>query len=100
MLSLIRDEIFEIALGPHAASTPTERILDIRRRTLETYNRFPPSVSIIEPGRPDDVEDYESSFSQILIQLEYLQNLFYVDRLLFNRHCHEEDLLGHPFNTI
>lgn len=64
---------------------------------METYRQFPRSVSNIDTRLQEDDEDHEYSFSRILIQLEYLQNLFYVDRLLFNRHCHEEDLLGVSF---
>ncbi|KAK5996606.1 hypothetical protein PT974_01943 [Cladobotryum mycophilum] len=68
MIALIRDELVEVALG-NGKQFPVEKLIELRSRELEIIEEFP------------------------VVQLEHLQNIFVVERLLLKRGGLEHDAL-------
>ncbi|KAF4448506.1 hypothetical protein F53441_8092 [Fusarium austroafricanum] len=80
-LAFIRDELLEIALS-NSAKITFESLSEIKARAERTYERFPAKL-IHQPEELDDPDcDTEKIYSRILVRLEHLQNLFFVERLL------------------
>ncbi|KAK9770088.1 putative Zn(2)-C6 fungal-type domain-containing protein [Seiridium cardinale] len=111
MLSMIKDEILEIALGPGASKTAPEYVVlvqshpvrtaqeltqdrNLRTRTTAIYNTFPQSISLPMSELKLSTVDPKVSFSRLLVRLEYSQNLFFIDRMLIKLGCSHGDLVG------
>ncbi|KAL7944055.1 fungal-specific transcription factor domain-containing protein [Trichoderma barbatum] len=81
MLSYVRDEILEIALQSMDYGGKTA-LVNLKRREMQIVAEFPPCI-LYQPG---DLTDPDVSgkdlFAKLLIWLEHLQNLFFIERLL------------------
>ncbi|KAI5456619.1 hypothetical protein BGZ63DRAFT_366340 [Mariannaea sp. PMI_226] len=81
MNALLREELLDIALGTKRNGT-LEQLQDIQRRQLHMVSQFPPSLAF----RPDDLAapdaDVDRLCKTVLLRLEHLQNLFFVQRLM------------------
>ncbi|KAI2466213.1 hypothetical protein F4781DRAFT_434677 [Annulohypoxylon bovei var. microspora] len=93
MIAHIREELFEIALANDQVA-PIETLLQLRARELQTVADFPTCLHF----NPLDLDDPEVSIdtlsSRSFIQLEHLQNMFFIERLLLrNGHEDKGDLL-------
>lgn len=81
MIAFIRDELLEVALslGSH---TTLAQLQDIKDRQISTMAEFP--IGLVY--RPEDVDNpdvhVQPLFSRMLVRLEHLQNLFFVERLM------------------
>ncbi|KAF4334864.1 hypothetical protein FBEOM_11288 [Fusarium beomiforme] len=80
-IAFIKDELLEIALANNVQVT-FESLTEIKARAERTYERFPANL-IHRPDELDDPDcDVQKVYSRILIRLEHMQNLFFVERLL------------------
>ncbi|KAM0571309.1 hypothetical protein ACHAP9_003410 [Verticillium nonalfalfae] len=98
-MASIRDEIMEIAMGN--GTTSIEALLNIKAQHLAIWASFP-DVLIL---KPDDIKDASlemaTLYSRIIIRLEYLQNLFFLERLLVRRgHNSSGELLSVSFDMV
>ncbi|OTA98882.1 hypothetical protein M426DRAFT_325631 [Hypoxylon sp. CI-4A] len=88
LIATIREELFQIALSAeHIASVET--LLQIRTRELQMVSGFPECLKF----NPDDLKNLEVPVmefgSRLFINLEHLQNMFFIERLLLR--CGHED---------
>ncbi|EHK18471.1 uncharacterized protein TRIVIDRAFT_125398, partial [Trichoderma virens Gv29-8] len=88
-LSYVRDEILEIALQSMDFGGKTA-LLNLKRREMQIVAEFPSCVLY----QPDDLNNPEVSgkdlYAKLLIWLEHLQNLFFIERLLSKEESEEE----------
>ncbi|OLN97269.1 hypothetical protein CCHL11_07721 [Colletotrichum chlorophyti] len=99
MLARIRDEIFEIALG-HGPVTPVEVLLEIKERQRRTVAEFPPIIGFREADVRDRDLDVSKLFVRLIIYLEHLQNMFFIERLLAKRGHDDGMLLSTSFEMV
>ncbi|PTB65653.1 N-terminal binuclear Zn cluster-containing/DNA binding domain-containing protein [Trichoderma citrinoviride] len=82
IVALIRDELVEIGIGKPRQKVASALLRDLKERQIEAVKEFPPSLAY----NPADIADPDANvnliFARILLQLEQLQNLFLVERLL------------------
>lgn len=74
---------------------------DLKARAYNLLSELPSALRY----RPDDVRDLSvpgpTLYTKVVVQLEHLQNLFFVDRLLVQRgHSHQADLLRISFEMV
>ncbi|CAJ2509314.1 Uu.00g143400.m01.CDS01 [Anthostomella pinea] len=99
MLAVIREEIFELALG-HAQATSIETLLEIRDREIQTFEAFPDFLHYHAGDLEDPAVVVGDLGSRTLLRLEHLQNLFFVERLLL-RHGHtQSDILAVSYELV
>ncbi|KAI0008837.1 hypothetical protein F4779DRAFT_641320 [Xylariaceae sp. FL0662B] len=101
MLASIREEVFQIALGKNAGLAINDTLVLLKKRELDTVSHFPRSLQ----HRLDDLVnsrlDIVVLYSRLVLQLEHLQNLFFIERLLL-RHGQMDggDLLAVSFEMV
>ncbi|GKT42411.1 sorbicillinoid biosynthetic cluster transcription factor sor4 [Colletotrichum spaethianum] len=99
MLAHIRDELFEIALG-HGPATPVETLLEIKERQLKTVAGFPPILAFREEDMQDRKIDVSTLYVQLIVHLEHLQNMFFIERMLAKRGHDDGALLSVSFEMV
>ncbi|KAK1243359.1 hypothetical protein MKX07_003987 [Trichoderma sp. CBMAI-0711] len=81
MLAYVRDEILEIALQS-MDSGGKSALLNLKKREMHIVASFPPCILY----QPQDVSNPDISgrdlYARLLVWLEHLQNLFFIERLL------------------
>ncbi|KAH0489918.1 hypothetical protein TgHK011_001409 [Trichoderma gracile] len=81
MLAYVRDEILEIALQS-MDSGGKSALLNLKRREMQIVASFPPCIVY----QPEDVSNPDipgrDLYARLLVWLEHLQNLFFIERLL------------------
>ncbi|KAF4981389.1 hypothetical protein FZEAL_2819 [Fusarium zealandicum] len=99
-IALIKDEILEIALESRARPT-LDDLLDIKARAEKIATLFPPSLIHRPEDLDDPDDDVETPYVKILVRLEQLQNLFFLERLLLRLgHVDESHLLIISFEMV
>ncbi|RYP10008.1 hypothetical protein DL764_000937 [Monosporascus ibericus] len=101
LIASIREEIFEVALGHNHRTPPVETLLEIKAREVKTLSEFP-SCLIYRPGDLADPSlDVVVLHHRLIIELENLQNMFFIERL-FIRHGREDtgNLLAVSFDMV
>ena len=96
-VALVRDEITEMALSKRMVVT-LDGLESIKTRALAAAENFPPSVMYDPDARDgDEVRQYTA----LVLRLGYLQNIFFVERLLL-RHGKPDagDLLMVSFDIV
>lgn len=80
--ALIRDEILEIALGGPNVHSSHEQLARLKERELRQTAQVPEVLV----WKPENIYDPSISpmelFGKIMIRLEHLQNMFFIERLL------------------
>ncbi|KAK2000425.1 fungal-specific transcription factor domain-containing protein [Colletotrichum falcatum] len=99
MLAHIRDEIFEIALG-HGPVTPVETLLEIKERQLRTMANLPQILVFQEEDVQDRKIEVPLICARLIVHLEHLQNMFFVERLLAKRGHDDGALLSVSFEMV
>ncbi|KAI1291192.1 hypothetical protein F5Y03DRAFT_400914 [Xylaria venustula] len=101
MLASIREEVFQIALGKSAGPETIHTLALLKERELKTVSQFPPSLQHNLDDLINSRFDIAVLYSRLVLQLEHLQNLFFLERLLL-RHgeADEGDLLTVSFEMI
>ncbi|OAA74181.1 Fungal transcriptional regulatory protein [Cordyceps fumosorosea ARSEF 2679] len=81
MMALIRDEVIELTMS-NGRNPSLEYLMDLKDRQYTLVSEFPVSLRY----DPQDLEaphvDIHGLYMKIITQLEHLQNLFFIDRLL------------------
>ncbi|GKT96141.1 fungal specific transcription factor [Colletotrichum tofieldiae] len=99
MLAHVRDELFEIALG-HGPVTPVETLLEIKERQLKTVAGFPQIIVFKEEDVQDRKLDVSLLYVRLIVHLEHLQNMFFIERLLAKRGHDDGALLSVSFEMV
>ncbi|KAI1118031.1 hypothetical protein F5Y14DRAFT_464105 [Nemania sp. NC0429] len=101
MLASIREEVFQIALGKSAGSVISHTLTLLKKRELETVSQLPPSLQHSLDDLVNSRLDIVVLYSRLVLQLEHLQNLFFIERLLI-RHGQVDggDLLAVSFEMV
>ncbi|RYP42226.1 hypothetical protein DL767_000390 [Monosporascus sp. MG133] len=101
LIVFIREEIFEVALGHNYRTSPVETLLEIKARQVKTLSEFPSSLIYRPADLADPNLDVAVLYSRLMIELENLQNMFFIERLLI-RHGREDtgDLLAVSFDMV
>ncbi|KAI1087001.1 hypothetical protein F5B19DRAFT_497797 [Rostrohypoxylon terebratum] len=100
ILARLREELFEIALANDQVAS-IETLLTLRARLLQAVADFPACIhfnplDIVDPNVPID-----TMASRTFIQLEHLQNMFFIERLLLrNGHEDKGDLLRVSYDLV
>ncbi|KAL6796699.1 hypothetical protein J3E68DRAFT_312607 [Trichoderma sp. SZMC 28012] len=98
--AFIRAELVEVALNK-AANTSTSTLLDIKSRQISAMRQIPSSLiykprEILDPRIPS-----YHILAQLLVQLDHLQNIFILERLLLRQNMLDEgDLLVTSFEMV
>ncbi|KAI1763101.1 hypothetical protein GGR53DRAFT_521185 [Hypoxylon sp. FL1150] len=93
ILGAIREEILEIALSSNPVAT-VDTLLELRARELQAISEFPPWLRFDDNDLADRSTPSEIFAARVMIQLEHLQNMFFLERLLLrNGHSDKGDLL-------
>ncbi|KAI1100907.1 hypothetical protein F4804DRAFT_344383 [Jackrogersella minutella] len=100
ILAVIREELFEIALANDQVA-PIETLLKLQARELQTVSDFPVHLHY----NPRDLEDMNFPIEilsvRMFVQLEHLQNMFFIERLLLrNGHDDRGDLLKVSYDLV
>ncbi|KAH8678462.1 hypothetical protein BX600DRAFT_452094 [Xylariales sp. PMI_506] len=100
MIAYIRDEIFDIALSMNITVT-IDQLLDIKARQMANKTLLPPQVIYSPSDLTDPSLDIRILYVKIVMQLEHLQNLFLVERMLVLRgHLDEGDVLVTSYSMV
>ncbi|WYZ39219.1 hypothetical protein EsH8_III_001133 [Colletotrichum jinshuiense] len=99
MLAHIRDELFEIALG-HGPVTPVQTLLDIKERQLKTVAGFPDIIVFKEEDVQVRKLEVSMLYVRLIVHLEHLQNMFFIERLLAKRGHDDGALLSISFEMV
>ncbi|KAH7133183.1 hypothetical protein B0J13DRAFT_678251 [Dactylonectria estremocensis] len=99
MVAFIRDELLEIALG-RGSQTTLAHLQDIKARQIRTMASFPDGLVYREEEVDDPEIDVETLFSRMLVKLEHLQNLFFVERLMLRLGSDQGNLLVTSFEMV
>ncbi|UQC83263.1 fungal specific transcription factor domain-containing protein [Colletotrichum lupini] len=99
MLAHIRDEIFEIALG-QGSVTLVETLLEIKERQLRTVAGFPDIMTLREEDVQNRKLDISLLYTRLIMKLEHLQNMFFIERLLAKRGHDDGTLLSVSFEMV
>ncbi|KAL7936414.1 N-terminal binuclear Zn cluster-containing/DNA binding domain-containing protein [Trichoderma chlorosporum] len=82
ILALIRDELVEIGIGKARQKVASTLLRDLKDRQLEAVKEFPISLNYNPSDFTDPDTQVSTIFARLLLQLEQLQNLFIVERML------------------
>ncbi|OHE91576.1 hypothetical protein CORC01_13124 [Colletotrichum orchidophilum] len=85
-LMIIRDEIFEVALGPEAAIS-VEVLLALKAKEFAAAAEMPTIMRFKESDIRNPSLTGQMFHVRLLMQLEHLQNLFFIERLLHRQDC-------------
>ncbi|CAM1502487.1 Fc.00g044710.m01.CDS01 [Cosmosporella sp. VM-42] len=80
-LAFIRDAILEIALGP-SPDCNKDALLELKQQQKDAILHFPEAVVYRPHDLLDLTIDAPSLYTKLLVRLEHLQNLFFIERLL------------------
>lgn len=99
MVALIRDAILEIGLG-YSDDFTLDDILKLKTKELDLYGKLP--IHMIGAPTFDDIAglDPHLIYSQLVIRLDHLLNLFLVERLLVKNGHSRGDLLRTSFEMV
>ncbi|KAF3764189.1 hypothetical protein M406DRAFT_330540 [Cryphonectria parasitica EP155] len=100
LLMTVKEEVMELAMGP-PMSASIEALLDLNMRQLALISDLPGTLQY----RSEDVRNHNVSgpvlYTKVLVHLENLQNLFFIDRMLVQRgHASHADLLSVSFEMV
>ncbi|KAI0006760.1 hypothetical protein F4779DRAFT_629638 [Xylariaceae sp. FL0662B] len=84
MIASVREKIFEIALGS-AQTVSVETLLELRARELQTRSGFPNVLTYNPQDLENPAVDTKILGSRLLIELDHLQNMFFIERLLLRQ---------------
>ncbi|KAM0250692.1 hypothetical protein ACHAQJ_008526 [Trichoderma viride] len=101
IIALLRDELIEIGIGKARQKVASALLRDVKERQNEAVKDFPLGTDYNPSDLADPNANMNVVFAQILLQLEELQNLFLIERLL-SKHgeVNEGSLLDISFRLV
>ncbi|KAM0451209.1 hypothetical protein ACHAPV_010055 [Trichoderma viride] len=82
ILSLLRDELIEIGIGKATQKVASALLRDVNERQIEAIKEFPSGLDYHPSDLAHPDPNINVLFARIILQLEQLQNLFLIERLL------------------
>ncbi|KAL6819038.1 hypothetical protein V8C40DRAFT_252314 [Trichoderma camerunense] len=82
IIALIQDELVEIGIGKARQKVAGALLRDLKDRHVEAVKEFPASLAYNPADFADPDSNVNMIFARILLQLEQLQNLFLIERML------------------
>ncbi|OAQ78064.1 N-terminal binuclear Zn cluster-containing protein [Purpureocillium lilacinum] len=81
MIAFVRDSILDIALQPieHGSAEP---LIGLKQQQLQLLSQLPASIMFRQEDVSSPTVDGPTLCGKLLVQLEHLQNLFFIERLL------------------
>ncbi|KAI1117658.1 hypothetical protein F5Y14DRAFT_464709 [Nemania sp. NC0429] len=98
-LSLLREEIMQFALSTKRLVT-IEDLLNAKNRELQTIDEFPAFVKYDDSDLDDQINKVGVIFWKLLMRLEHLLNMFFLERLLLRHGYAQSELLSVSFEMI
>ncbi|KAI0598429.1 hypothetical protein F4775DRAFT_183897 [Biscogniauxia sp. FL1348] len=98
-IAAIREELFELALGQGQAIS-VEALLELRERELRAISEFPEQLFYRAEHLEDPTVEVGVLYARLLLKLEHLQNMFFVERLLLRHGHNQSDLLAVSFDLV
>ncbi|KAI0973756.1 hypothetical protein F4678DRAFT_486918 [Xylaria arbuscula] len=98
-LAMIREEIMHFALNTKR-QVSTEELLDLKARELDTIQEFPAFIKYHDSNLDDQKHDVGILYWKLLMRLEHLLNMFFIERLLLKRGHVQSELLSVSFDMI
>ncbi|KAF0320677.1 hypothetical protein GQ607_012074 [Colletotrichum asianum] len=100
--SMIRDDIFEIALAVRPVVVPAlQTLMGIKERQLQAYAQLPSAMRLNTAEVKKSTLNDGTLYTLLVVHLEHLQNLFFVEQLLFRGgHTNNDDLLRVSFEMV
>ncbi|KAF4847432.1 hypothetical protein CGCSCA4_v005449 [Colletotrichum siamense] len=100
--SMIRDDIFEIALAVRPVVVPAlQTLMGIKERQLQAYAQLPSAMRLNTAEVKNSTLNDGTLYTLMVVHLEHLQNLFFVEQLLFRGgHTNNDDLLRVSFEMV
>ncbi|KAI8953894.1 hypothetical protein F4801DRAFT_64956 [Xylaria longipes] len=98
-LSLLREEIMHFALNTKRHVT-VEELLELKARESRTIEEFPAFMNYNESDLDDRGQEVCTLYWRLLMRLEHLLNVFFIERLLLKRGHTQSELLSVSFDMI
>ncbi|KAI0508806.1 hypothetical protein F5B22DRAFT_658920 [Xylaria bambusicola] len=98
-LSMLREELMHFALHTKQQVTVDE-LLDVKARELRTIEDFPPFMEYRDSDLDDQKHDVNILYWKLLMRLEHLLNMFFIERLLLKHGHSQSDILSISFDMI
>ncbi|KAH9904969.1 hypothetical protein F4778DRAFT_53201 [Xylariomycetidae sp. FL2044] len=95
MLAAVREQVLKLAIGKSGVHVPIETLTSLKNTELDIVSHFPQSVHPDLDELADSRHDTIMLYLRLVLRLEHLQNLFFIERLLL-RHgqADQGDLLA------
>ncbi|KAI0460604.1 hypothetical protein F5B21DRAFT_510811 [Xylaria acuta] len=98
-LSLIREEIMHFALNTKRHVT-VEELLELKARDSRTIEEFPAFLKYNESDLDDRKHEVNVLYWKLLMRLDHLLNVFFIERLLLKRGQTQSELLSVSFDIV
>ncbi|KAK5625304.1 hypothetical protein RRF57_001020 [Xylaria bambusicola] len=98
-LSMLREELMHFALHTKQQVTVDE-LLNVKTRELRTIEEFPSFMEYHDSDLEDQRHDVNILYWKLLMRLEHLLNMFFIERLLLKHGHPESDILSISFDMI
>ncbi|KAI3318981.1 hypothetical protein HD806DRAFT_548825 [Xylariaceae sp. AK1471] len=98
-LALLREEIMGFALSAKR-HVSVEALLDMKARESRTIEEFPVSVQYYDSDLDDLKHEVGVLYWKLLLRLEHLLNLFFIERLLLKQGHAQSELLSVSFDMV
>ncbi|KAI1349005.1 hypothetical protein F5Y01DRAFT_195136 [Xylaria sp. FL0043] len=98
-LAMLREEIMHFALSTKR-QVSVEELLEVKARESRTVEDFPAFVKYHDSDLDDQRHDVSALYWKLLMRLEHLLNVFFIERLLLKRGHTESELLSVSFDMV
>ena len=100
LMAFIRNDILDVSLGQMHGDVAAS-LSQLRQRELETFASFPEVLVFRLDELEDTALDSATRYSKLLVRLEHLQNLFFIQRL-YAKHGQSDrsELLAVSFEMV
>ncbi|GAW26765.1 putative fungal specific transcription factor domain-containing protein [Rosellinia necatrix] len=98
-ISLLREEIMHFALNTKRAVSIDE-LLDVKARESRTIEEFPSFVKYDDADLENRKQEVHVLYWKLLMRLEHLLNVFFIERLLMKRGHTRSELLSVSFDMV
>ncbi|KAF2969282.1 hypothetical protein GQX73_g4269 [Xylaria multiplex] len=98
-LAMLREEIMHLALSTKRHTT-VEELLEIKARESHTIEGFPAFMKYNDSDLDDQRQEVSILYWRLLMRLEHLLNVFFIERLLLKHGHTQSQLLSVSFDMI
>ncbi|KAI0907263.1 hypothetical protein F4823DRAFT_630511 [Ustulina deusta] len=98
-LAMFREEIMHFALSTRR-QVSVEELLDVKARESRTIQEFPAFITYHDSDLDDQGHEADLLYWKLLMRLEHLLNVFFIERLLLKHGHAQTELLSVSFDMI